>query len=130
MIDTCELSPSYIRAIAPYQPGKPISELAREMGLREAAIIKLASNENPLGVSPRAQRAIADTLADLARYPDGNGFELKQALVRRYGVAMDQIVLGNGSNDVLELVARAFLSPERAAVFSQYAFAGTRCISS
>ena len=75
---------AYVRAIAPYQPGKPISELAREMGLEEADIVKLASNENPLGVSPRAQRAIAAALADLARYPDGNGFELKRALSRRY----------------------------------------------
>ena len=72
--------PAYIRAIAPYQPGKPISELAREMGLNEADIIKLASNENPLGVSPLAQRAIRNALDEIARYPDGNGFELKQAL--------------------------------------------------
>jgi histidinol-phosphate aminotransferase len=77
--DICDLAPGYIRAIAPYQPGKPISELARELGLEEAGIIKLASNENPGGVSPLAQRAIERTLADLARYPDGNGFELKQA---------------------------------------------------
>src|SRR3954452_3805951 len=99
LIDPCELSPSYVRSIAPYQPGKPISELAREMGLDEASIIKLASNENTLGVSPLAQRAIENVLADLSRYPDGNGFELKQALVRRYGVKLENIVLGNGSND-------------------------------
>src|SRR5215208_7007948 len=111
LMDPCELSPSYVRSIAPYQPGKPISELAREMNLEEASIIKLASNENPLGVSPRAQEAIRHVLADLGRYPDGNGFELKQALCKRYGVAADQIVLGNGSNDVLELAARAFLTP-------------------
>jgi histidinol-phosphate aminotransferase len=118
-----DLAPPNIRAIAPYQPGKPISELAREMGREEASIIKLASNENPLGVSPRAQEAIRRVLSDLSRYPDGNGFELKQALVRRYGVAADSIVLGNGSNDVLDLAARAFLTPHDDAVYSQHAFA-------
>lgn len=122
-IDFCELAPSYIRSIAPYQPGKPISELAREIGLEESSIIKLASNENPLGVSPKAQQAIRAVLDDLARYPDGNGFELKQALARRYQVSMDAIVLGNGSNDVLELAARAFLAPGMSAVYSQHAFA-------
>src|ERR1700704_4723022 len=122
-MDICDLAPGYIRGIAPYQPGKPISELAREMGLEEAGIIKLASNENPSGVSPLAQRAIERAIAGLARYPDGNGFELKQALARRFGVAPSQIVLGNGSNDVLELAARAFLTPELDAVYSQHAFA-------
>ena len=123
LIDPCELSPSYVRSIAPYQPGKPVSELAREMGLDEAAIIKLASNENPRGIGPRTRAAIDAALAEVARYPDGNGFELKQALSRRYGVDMAAIVLGNGSNDVLELVAAAFLGPGRAAVMSQHAFA-------
>jgi histidinol-phosphate aminotransferase len=118
-----ELAPAHIRAIAPYQPGKPISELAREMGLEESSIIKLASNENPLGVSPLARKAIQAVLPDLGRYPDGNGFELKQALKERYGVALDMIVLGNGSNDVLDLAARAFLTPQDEAVYSQHAFA-------
>ena len=122
-MDICDLSPGYIRAIAPYQPGKPISELARELGLAEAGIIKLASNENPLGVSPRARRAIEAAIADLARYPDGNGYELKQALSRRSGIAPERIVLGNGSNDVLEMAARAFLTPGLEAVYSQHAFA-------
>jgi histidinol-phosphate aminotransferase len=123
LMDLCELSPSYVRSIAPYQPGKPISELAREMGLEEAGIVKLASNENPLGIGPRTRAAIERALGDIARYPDGNGFELKQALSARYGVDMGAIVLGNGSNDVLELVALAFLGPGRAAVMSQHAFA-------
>ena len=122
MIDTCELSPSYIRAISPYQGGKPISELAREMGLEESSIIKLASNENPGGLSALARRAIEAQLNELTRYPDGNGFELKQGLMRRHKVAEEQIVLGNGSNDVLELVARAFLHPGTSAVMSQHAF--------
>jgi histidinol-phosphate aminotransferase len=122
-MDICDLAPGYIREIAPYQPGKPIAELARELGLDAAGIIKLASNENPLGVSPRAQEAIAQVLTDLARYPDGNGFELKQALARRHGVEQACIVLGNGSNDVLELAARVFLGPGREAIYSQHAFA-------
>src|SRR5687767_14352282 len=123
LIDLCELSPSYVRSIAPYQPGKPTSELAREMGLDEAGIVKLASNENPLGIGPRTRAAIEAALADIARYPDGNGYELKAALSRRYNIDASCIVLGNGSNDVLELVASAFLGPGRAAVLSQHAFA-------
>ena len=123
LMDLCELSPSYVRSIAPYQPGKPISELAREMGLEERTIVKLASNENPRGIGPRTRAAIDAALADIARYPDGNGFELKQALAGRYHVDLGSIVLGNGSNDVLELVSLAFLGPGRAAVFSQHCFA-------
>src|ERR671930_1180450 len=123
LIDPCELSPSYVRSIAPYQPGKPISELAREMGLDEASIIKLASNENPRGIGPRTRAAIEAAMADIARYPDGNGFELKSALAKRYGIDAASIVLGNGSNDVLELVALAFLGPGRAAVMSEHSFA-------
>jgi len=122
-LDPCEISPSYVRSIAPYQPGKPIAELARELGLKEETIVKLASNENPRGTGPRTRAAIERALGDVARYPDGNGHELKAALARRYGVDMAQIVLGNGSNDVLELVALAFLGPGRAAVYSQHAFA-------
>lgn len=122
-MDPCEISPAYVRAIAPYQPGKPIADLARELGLEEKNIVKLASNENPRGIGPRTRAAIERTLAELSRYPDGNGFELKDALSRRYGVDTVQIVLGNGSNDVLELVALAFLGPARAAVYSQHAFA-------
>src|SRR5687768_12044878 len=123
LIDLCELSPSYVRSIAPYQPGKPVSELAREMGLDEAGIVKLASNENPRGIGPRTRAAIDAALGDIARYPDGNGFELNQALAKRYHVGIGSIVLGNGSNDVLELVALAFLGPGRAAVLSQHCFA-------
>jgi len=122
-MNICDLAPEYIRAIAPYQPGKPISELARELGLDENSIVKLASNENPLGTSPLALEAMTRALDEVARYPDGSGFELKAALSRRCGVTSDQIVLGNGSNDVLELAARVFLKPGAAAVYSQHAFA-------
>jgi histidinol-phosphate aminotransferase len=122
-MDLSELSPAYVRSIAPYQPGKPISELARELGLDERKIVKLASNENPRGVGPRTRAAIEGAFGDIARYPDGNGYELKLALSKRYGVEMSQVVLGNGSNDVLELVALAFLGPSLSAVYAQHAFA-------
>ena len=121
IVDICELSPAYVRAIAPYQPGKPLTEVAREFGLDQRSIVKLASNENPRGVSPKALAAIGAALPELARYPDG--FELTQALSERLGVQMQQIVLGNGSNDVLELAGMAFLAPGCSAVYSQHAFA-------
>ena len=117
-----EHAPEYVRAIAPYVGGKPIEEVARELDLDPARIIKLASNENPRGPSPKALAAIAAAAADLTRYPDGNGYALKAAISARYDVAPDQIVLGNGSNDVLELTTQAFLRPGDHAVYSQYAF--------
>jgi len=116
-----ELAPAYIRAIAPYQPGKPISELERELGI--SGIVKLASNENPLGASARAVAAARAALDEIGLYPDGNGFALKDALAKRYGVAHDRIVLGNGSNDLLELSARAFLTVGDRTVYSAHAFA-------
>ena len=119
----CDHAPAHIRAIAPYLPGKPISELAREMGIEEERIVKLASNENPLGASPRALAAIENVLMETARYPDGSGYALKQALSQRLGIATGGIVLGNGSNDVLEMAARAFLAPGSSAVYAQHAFA-------
>jgi histidinol-phosphate aminotransferase len=129
-------APDYIRAISPYIPGKPITELAREMGIPVANIVKLASNENPLGMSPKARAAVERAIAGIERYPDQ--FELIKALADRLGLAPGQIVLGNGSNDVLDLAARVFLAPSRSAVFSQHAFAvyplatlsaGAKCIA-
>ncbi len=117
------LAPDYIRSIMPYQPGKPISELAREMGIEEANIVKLASNENPLGMSAQARDAVHAAVADLGRYPDGGAFALKAALCRRFGVKPEQLVVGNGSNDILELVTLAFLAPGLSAVYSRHAFA-------
>lgn len=117
----CDLAPSYVRAIAPYQPGKPIAELERELGI--TGIVKLASNENPLGASPAAVAAMQEAIKTIALYPDGNGFELKEALVKRYGVAHSNITLGNGSNDLLELAARAFLTASDKVVYSAHAFA-------
>ena len=116
-------APEYVRGIAPYLPGKPIGELAREFGLAERDIVKLASNENPRGPGPAVRAAIAAAVEDVCRYPDGNGFALKSALSSRFGVGADQVVLGNGSNDVLELVTQAFLRPGDRAVYSRHAFA-------
>jgi len=122
-VETATLAPDYVRRLAPYVPGKPVDELARELGLDPATIVKLASNENPRGPSPRAIAAIAAAAGDITRYPDGNGFALKAALAARYDVDAEQIVLGNGSNDVLELVTHAFLRPGDEAVYAQHAFA-------
>lgn len=112
-----------VQKLSPYVPGKPVDELAREFGLDPASIVKLASNENPLGAGPMALAAIRQELDELTRYPDGNGFALKQRLAERCGVQPDQVTLGNGSNDILELVARAWLGPGSNAVFSEFAFA-------
>lgn len=122
-VDYQSLAVKGVQALSPYQPGKPIDELARELGLNPAEIIKLASNENPLGPSEKALAAARKALEELCLYPDGNGFELKQALANRFGVGMDQITLGNGSNDVLEVIARCFADTDSEVVFSQYAFA-------
>lgn len=110
-----------IAHLTPYQPGKPISELEREYNITDA--IKLASNENPLGPSPKAATAIQQHLHELAIYPDGNAFSLKRQLAQLHAVDEAQITIGNGSNEILELVARVYLAPGRNAVFSQHAFA-------
>ncbi|MHB1565390.1 MAG: histidinol-phosphate transaminase [Acidiferrobacter sp.] len=110
-----------VRTLVPYEPGKPIAELERELGLTD--IIKLASNENPYGPSDAVRAAVGAVLGELARYPDGAGFVLKRALADHLGVETSQIVLGNGSNDVLELVARTFVGPGEIALCDQYAFA-------
>lgn len=110
-----------VGGLSPYQPGKPISELKREYGVED--VIKMASNESPIGPSPRAIEAAGRVLASVAEYPDGNGFELKAALARKHGVMPVQVTLGNGSNELLELIARIFLGPGRNAVISAHAFA-------
>ena len=119
--DFFQLAQKGVQGLKPYQPGKPIEELEREYGIQNA--IKLASNENPLGISSHVKNAIEQTLPELARYPDGNGFILKQALANKHQIDMDCITLGNGSNDVLELIARVFLTPQHASMYSQHAFA-------
>lgn len=110
-----------VRTIAPYIPGKPLEELEREYGIDNS--IKLASNENPLGPGPHAIAAMRRAAEDIGLYPDGNGFALKQALAKKYGCPLESITLGNGSNDVLVMLAETFLTPQSEAVYSQYAFA-------
>ena len=119
--DLFSLATKGVQALSPYQPGKPLDELKREYGISEA--IKLASNENPLGPSPKAIAAIQKELSELSRYPDGNAFNLKSALAKKHDVAIKQITIGNGSNDILEILTRAFVTPEHEVVFSQHAFA-------
>ncbi|GAB3682660.1 histidinol-phosphate transaminase [Salinisphaera aquimarina] len=110
-----------IRSLHTYVPGKPIEDLKRELGL--SSIIKLASNENPLGTSPAALAALASFNGDLYRYPDGSGFDLKARIAARHAIEAARITLGNGSNDILELTARVFLGPGKNAIVSQYSFA-------
>jgi histidinol-phosphate aminotransferase len=116
-----QLAVAGVQQLIPYKPGKPIEELERELGLKR--VVKLASNENPLGPSKKALAAIQAELAQLSLYPDGSGYRLKNALARKFDVDPVQITLGNGSNEILELVARAFLTPELEVLFSQHAFA-------
>lgn len=119
--DLAALALPGVAGLTPYQPGKPVEELERELGI--SGIVKLASNENPLGPGPRARAAVAAGIGELGRYPDGGGYVLKQALAGRLGIAAEQITLGNGSNEILELVARTFVSPAHDVVFAQHAFA-------
>lgn len=118
--DLLNLATTGVAGLQPYSPGKPMSELKRELGLSD--IIKLASNENPLGPSQKVLDAIAAT-TELSRYPDGNGFELKQALSNKHGINQEHITLGNGSNDILEMTARAFVTHEHEVIYSQHSFA-------
>jgi len=115
--------PNYISEIDPYQGGKPIKEVAREIGIPEDKIIKLASNENPMGISPLAMKSINDSLCEIERYPDGNSYYLKKALSNKFLISPKQIIIGNGSNDVLELAARTFAADGDQIIFSEHAFA-------
>lgn len=119
-LNFARLAAAGVRGLEPYVPGKPVEELERELGIAHA--IKLASNENPLGPSPRAIEAMRAALDKTALYPDGSGFHLRQALSRHLGVEAEQITLGNGSNDILVLLAEAFLTLRTEAVYSEYAF--------
>jgi histidinol-phosphate aminotransferase len=116
-----EIARPGVQSLRPYEPGKPIEDLEREYGIQNA--VKLASNENPLGPSPEALDAVSAAARQLARYPDGNGFRLKEAIAAHHGIGADQITLGNGSNEILELVVRAFVEPDDEVIFSQHAFA-------
>ena len=125
-MDLRALVPEWIRTLTPYPPGKPIEELERELGIRDS--IKLASNENPLGPSPRAVAAIAAVLADLHRYPDGSAFYLKRRLAERLGVSEAELIVGNGSNEIIELAVRTFLRPGDEAVMADQAFVVYRLV--
>jgi histidinol-phosphate aminotransferase len=116
-------APAHVRELARYVPGKSIDDVARDLSLDPASIVKLASNENPRGPSPAVLAAVASAAAEITRYPDGNGFALKNALSKRLDVDPAQIVLGNGSNDILELAAQAFLCAGDEAIYAQHAFA-------
>jgi len=111
-----------ISKLAPYEPGMPITDLARKFNLNPDNVIKIASNENPLGCSALVTKTIVDNIDEIARYPDGYGYDLKNALAEFYQVTVEQIILGNGSNDILDLIARVFLRTGTNAIFSQYAF--------
>jgi len=120
---TCDyvaLANQGVQGLHPYQAGKPVDELERELGISN--IVKLASNENPLGMSVSAKEAIQAELSGLARYPDANGFHLKTAIAQKFSLNIDQITLGNGSNDLLEIIARSFVSANDEVIFSEHAF--------
>lgn len=128
-----QLNP-HLKTLAPYPPGKPIEEVKREFGLD--SVIKLASNENPLGPSPKALKAMAKVAAEMNLYPDGAAFYLKEALAQRLGIAADEIVMGNGSDEITVFLAQAYLNPARELITSTYSFvrypmaaalAGARC---
>ncbi|KEQ17759.1 histidinol-phosphate transaminase [Endozoicomonas numazuensis] len=120
--DFVKLAVPGVRALNPYLPGKPVEELAREQGLDASTIVKLASNENPLGAAPSSCEAVAGMMGELARYPDSSLYNLRDSLSRKLAVEPDQITFGNGSNDVLVLLAQCYLKEGCSAVFSEYAF--------
>src|SRR6266478_9876379 len=125
-MDISQLVPEWIRTLTPYQPGKPIEELEREYGVHNS--IKIASNENPLGPSPKAVAAITAALPDLHRYPDGDAFYLKRRLAERLGVSAAELIVGNGSNEIIELAVRTFLRPGDEAVMADQAFVVYRLV--
>ena len=112
--------PEYIRKLVPYQPGKPIEEVEREYGIANS--VKLASNENPLGPSPKAIQAMRDKLEQLHLYPDGDCFYLKSALANKLGIDAERLIFGNGSNELIELAVRTFMRPGDEAVMARQAF--------
>src|SRR3982751_6878812 len=112
--------PEYIRSLVAYEPGKPIEEVEREYGIEDS--IKLASNENPLGPSPKAVKAIAERLSRLHLYPEGDCFYLRSGLAAKLGVAEDRLIFGNGSNELIELAVRTFMRPGDEAVMAHRAF--------
>ena len=111
-----------LRDLVAYEPGKPIEDVARELGLDPDAVIKLASNENPLGPSPKAIVAMREAVANVHLYPDGGGYRLREAIAGKFGLEMNQVILGNGSNEIIEFIGHAFLQPGDEVVTADHAF--------
>jgi len=122
MTSVWELANRQLRGLAVYEPGKPIEETARELGVDPSTIVKLASNENPLGPSPKALEAMRAALEHAHLYPDGSGFYLRKAIAAKLTVAPENVILGNGSNEVIEFLGHAFLNPGDDVITCQYAF--------
>lgn len=112
----------YVCDLVAYEPGKPIDETARELGLDPADIVKVASNENPLGPSPRAKQAMIAALEDSHIYPDGGGYRLRSAIAGRFGLGIENVVLGNGSNEIIELLCHCFLNENAELIAAEHAF--------
>jgi histidinol-phosphate aminotransferase len=122
MTSVWDLANAQLRDLAVYEPGKPIEETARELGVDSSAIIKLASNENPLGPSSKALHAMRAALENAHLYPDGSGFYLRKAIATKLNVSPENVILGNGSNEVIEFLGHAFLNPGDHVITCQYAF--------
>src|SRR5919109_2484022 len=122
MTSVWDLANPQLRDLAVYEPGKPIEETARELGVAPAEIVKLASNENPLGPSPKAIQAMHAALENAHLYPDGSGFYLTKAIAAKLGLKPENVILGNGSNEVIEFLGHAFLNPGDDVITCQYAF--------
>ena len=118
-----------LRDLQPYEPGKPVEDLARELGLEPGKIIKLASNENPLGPSPKARQAMIDTLERSHFYPDGGGYYLREAIAEELGLSMANVILGNGSNEIIEFLGHAYLQPGDEVVVAKHSFAVYRLMA-
>jgi histidinol-phosphate aminotransferase len=118
-----------LRSLQPYEPGKPVEDLARELGLEPGKIIKLASNENPLGPSPKARQAMIETLERSHFYPDGGGYYLREAIAEELGLSMANVILGNGSNEIIEFLGHAYLQPGDEVVVAKHSFAVYRLMA-
>jgi histidinol-phosphate aminotransferase len=118
-----------LRDLQPYEPGKPVEDLARELGLEQGKIVKLASNENPLGPSPKARQAMIDTLERSHFYPDGGGYYLREAIAEELGLSMANVILGNGSNEIIEFLGHAYLQPGDEVVVAKHSFAVYRLMA-
>jgi hypothetical protein len=122
MSDLWKLAHSWLRDLVSYEPGKPIEDVARELGLEPSQIIKLASNENPLGPSPKALVAMRETIERAHFYPDGGGYYLREAIAEKFGLERANVILGCGSNEVIEFIGKAFLQPGDEIITARHAF--------